>query len=346
LYSQIYNKMENFGQSVDYLSDLLLSQDTQMDEEGSLDYILEDLAANFFNSLSLLIWKNYLGGLPTQLNENRRNALNFAVKFCFDKSDKVTLREVYLNLCIFLAVNTTCKLGIYEENVEKEYTQTALEFFYARLNEAEEDMDMDEEMDELDDKAKDRIIANILEAIFQDQTKKVRVEAEKIERAFDALEDLEASDVVLKASIVSYLLYMKVGGEGEGDFFTFGKHIDQCLNELKQAKLGDKFKEIVTQNLKYNKAVTLFLRGKHSEVKDCNLTNDKNLNNLMKHFVLMKKKDTDKLEEIFTQLSGSIQDKVTGVLMQIAVYHQANNQAQFIQKFQHLMNVSQKTNLK
>lgn len=39
----------------------------------------------------------------------------------------------------------------------------------------------------------------------------------------------------------------------------------------------------------------------------------------------MKRKDTDQLEKMHRELSGSVKDKVMRLLMQLAVYHQVNN---------------------
>lgn len=69
------------------------------------------------------------------------------------------------------------------------------------------------------------------------------------------------------------------------------------------------------------------------------MSNNKTENNLMKHMVLMKRKNLEKLQEIFQSSSGSTSEKVTGVLMQISVYEQLNNQAKYVEMFQHLMEV-------
>jgi hypothetical protein len=45
----------------------------------------------------------------------------------------------------------------------------------------------------------------------------------------------------------------------------------------------------------------------------------------MRHFILMKRKNTDKLQEIYGNISGSSQQKVMGILMQLSVYYQMNN---------------------
>ena len=60
----------------------------------------------------------------------------------------------------------------------------------------------------------------------------------------------------------------------------------------------------------------------------------------MKHFILMKRKNTDKLQEIYSNISGTTQEKVIAILMQISVYHQMNNQNKYIELFQTLMEVT------
>jgi hypothetical protein len=53
----------------------------------------------------------------------------------------------------------------------------------------------------------------------------------------------------------------------------------------------------------------------------------------------MKRKNTDKLHEIYSNLSGTTQEKVAGILMQLSVYYQLNNQSKYIEIFQELMEV-------
>jgi len=87
-----------------------------------------------------------------------------------------------------------------------------LQLFYEKLDQ-HDDNDMQEDdlnLDEADvsDVVKDKVVANILEAIFMTKRKKVRLENEKLDLATSALEELDNKNVVLKASIVSYVLYM------------------------------------------------------------------------------------------------------------------------------------------
>lgn len=59
----------------------------------------------------------------------------------------------------------------------------------------------------------------------------------------------------------------------------------------------------------------------------------------MRHMILMKRKNLEKLQEIFENNSGSTKEKVLGVLMQVSVYQQLNNQTKYVEMFQNLMEV-------
>ena len=91
--------------------------------------------------------------------------------------------------------------------------------------------------------------------------------------------------------------------------------------------------------MKFNKVITLFLRGRYNEIDNMNFSRDKVENSVMRHFVLMKRKDTQTLDKIHSELSGTTQEKVMGILMQIAVYHQVNNQNRYIELFRDLLQV-------
>lgn len=342
LYSQIYTKLEDFSTACDILSSILLREAKEESEESEIDYIYEDLCANFFNSLTMLIFTNFNNKIPTQIAGERKQALDKAVDFCLNQSEKVTLREVFLNLCILIAVNTIAQIHLFGENEEK-LSNKALELFYSRLEDNEDDeegMQVEGEEQELDDRAKDKIIAYILETIFQHKKKKVMLNENRLHKAEYALENLEAGDAILKASILSYVLYMKVGSDRTNELFELGQKIGEILDDLKDQPIGKQLTDIVVKNLEFNKAVTLFMRGKHTQVKNFSLSNDKNENNLIKHFVLAKKKKYEDLEKIFNQLSGSLKDRVVGVLMQLSVHHQMKKQERFIEIFKHLMEVN------
>lgn len=341
LYSQIFIKQEEFSKSCDILAKILLSGSEQSDDTD-IDYIFEDLCANFFNSLTMLIFTNYNNKIPTQIAGERKQALEKSVNFCLNQSEKVTLREVFLNLCILIAVNTISQIHLFGDK-DEEFANKALELFYSRLEASQEEdeggMQVEGEEEVLDDKAKDKIIAYILETIFQHKRKKVRLNENRLHRAQSALENLEAGDAILRASILSYVLYMKVGSDRTQELFELGQKIKDILHDLKDQDIGKQMKDIVLKNLQFNKAVTLFLRGKHAQVTDFALSNDKIENNLIKHFVLGKQKKFDELEKIYKQLSGSLKDRVIGVLMQLSVYHQIKKQEKFIELFKILMEV-------
>lgn len=341
LYSQIFTKMEDFGKSCDLLSNILLKEKNEGDNEGDIEYIYEDLCANFFNALTMLIFTNHNNKIPTQITGKRREALDKTVDFCIKKSEKITIREVFLNLCILIAVNTITQVHLFGEK-DEEISTEALELFHSRLEESKEDeggMEIEGEEEVLDDKAKDQIIAYILETIFQHTKKKVRINDFRFKKANSALRNLGPEDAILKASILSYVLYMKVGSDRTQDLFEIGEKIKEILADLKTQNVGKQLEGIVRKNLEFNRAVTLFLRGKFNKVTDFSLSNEKLENNLIKHFVLAKTKKFEELEKIYGQLSGSLKDRVVGVLIQLSVYHQMKNQDKFVEIFKNLMEV-------
>ena len=91
---------------------------------------------------------------------------------------------------------------------------------------------------EVSDVVKDKVVASILEAIFMTRRKKVRLEQEKLELATSVLEELDNKNVVLKASIVSYVLYMQMGLDGQKTYFDLGTKIDELLKELKTSEIS------------------------------------------------------------------------------------------------------------
>lgn len=75
------------------------------------------------------------------------------------------------------------------------------------------------------------------------------------------LEELDNKDIVLKASIVSYVLYMQTGLDGQKTYFDLGNKIEDLLKDLKTSEISKQLQGVIEQNLKFNKAITLFLRG-------------------------------------------------------------------------------------
>ena len=135
-----------------------------------------------------------------------------------------------------------------------------LELFYEKLEQHDTDSMQEDDLN-LEDA--DKVVANVLEAIFMTRRKKVRLEQEKLDLATSVLEELDNKNLVLKASIVSYVLYMQVGLDGHKTYFDLGNKIEELIKELKSSDIGKQLQSIVEQNLKFNKAVTLFLRGRH-----------------------------------------------------------------------------------
>jgi hypothetical protein len=209
LKAQIYNKTEEYAQSADILAKFLIEKNA----DPTCENIIEDVCANFFNSLTLLAWLHYAKSQPgNPLSKKREEAFTWAIDFCISSPDKITIREVYLNLLITLAVFSMSGNQFFTGEEVNTKFQTILDLFYEKLNEQEEgSMEVDEfdlDEDEVSDVVKDKVVANILEAIFMTQRKKVRLEQEKLDLATSVLEELDAKDIVLKASIVSYVLYM------------------------------------------------------------------------------------------------------------------------------------------
>lgn len=334
LKSQIFNKKEEYGKSSDILATLIL------DTSEEIEHILEDLCNNYFNSLSMLIWSNYNKGNKTNLSTQRNNALEKAISFCLGKSQQVNLREVFLNLCIFLAIDLNCKSRLLEEHDHETKRKQALELFYHRLQKAEEEeMQAENAEEQVSDLRKDKCIAMVLETIFQAKEKKVRIIEENIQSIGEAYEQLTNSDAVLKACFLSYILYIKTGSESNPDLNEYSKKIDSLLKSLKNSQISKELASIVENHMKFNKVITLFLRGKYNEIDNMNFSRDKLENSVMKHFVLMKRKDTQALDKIHSELTGTTQEKVQGILMQIAVYHQVNNQNRYIELFKELLEV-------
>jgi hypothetical protein len=215
LKAQIFNKTEDYAQSTDILAKFLIEKNS----DPSCANILEDVCANFFNSLTLLTWLNYAKSLPgNTLNDRRKQAFTWALDFCMNQPDQITIREVYLNLLITLAVFAMSGNPYFSGDEVNDKFQTILDLFYEKLKEQEDgSMEVDEfDLDDIEvsDVVKDKVVANISEAIFMTHRKKVRLEQEKLDLATQVLEELDAKDIILKASIVSYVLYMQTGLDG------------------------------------------------------------------------------------------------------------------------------------
>jgi len=338
LRTQLLNKKEEFGASTDQLCDLIAM------EGDDIDYIFEDLASNYFNSLAMLIWTNYTKGARIQLSEKRSKALMRTVTFCLGRASEVNLREVFLNLCILLAIDLNCGGGLFPEEEHYEKRTQALGLFYAKLEAAEaaEADKMDEELEEgeISDIEKDKLIAVVLEAIFQVKEKKVRIHEDNLQSVSDCYAKLGSEDIILKASFLSYILYMKIGNNSNPDLNEYSKQIDHLIKELKGSNLGSVLNSTVEKSLEFNRAITLFMRGRYGDINNWNISNDLVENNTMKHYVLMKRKDISSLERLYNEISGDLKDKIIAILIQISVYHMANNQNKYVELFSILMHVN------
>lgn len=266
LKAQILIKNDDFIQSSDIFARII----TEKFNDPSYSDILEDVCANFFNSITLLTWVHYSKSQPgNPLSKKREEAFTLALNYCLNQSSKITIREVYLNLLITLAVLSMSQNPYFEGEEINEKFEKILELFYQKLEKQDDDGMQEEDFDlddaEVSDKVKDKVVASVLEAIFMTKRKKVRLEQEKLDLATTVLDELDNKNLVLKASIVSYVLYMQIGLDGQKTYFELGNKIEEILKELKSSEIGKQLQAIVEQNLKFNKAVTLFLRGKLSD---------------------------------------------------------------------------------
>ena len=263
LKAQIYNKTEEYAQSTDIFAKFL----NEKNSDPSIQPILEDIIANYFNSLTLLAWLHASKNLPgNPLSKKREEAFTWAMNFCITSKGQITIREVYLNLLITLAVFAMSENPYFNGEEINSKFQTTLDLFYQKLREQQEgNMEADEfnlEENEVSDVVKDKVVANILEAIFMTKRKKVRLEQEKLDLATTVLDQLDSKDIILKASILSYVLYMQTGLDGQKTYFDLGNKIDELSKDLKTSEISKQLQAVIEQNLKFNKAITLFHRGK------------------------------------------------------------------------------------
>ena len=93
----------------------------------------------------------------------------------------------------------------------------------------EDDISDDDEDAQITDVVKDRYIAMVLEAIFQEKEKNVRIVEVNLKKISDCYNLLGTNEVVLKACFLSYILYMKIGSESNPDLNEYSKKIDSLL---------------------------------------------------------------------------------------------------------------------
>jgi hypothetical protein len=243
-----------------------------------------------------------------------------------------------------LAVDTTYSAGIFSQAEFKQYSKEFLDRFHKLLDDDKQAAMDTEALDgaELSEKDKDLLIAKVIEVIFERKKNRIRVlegDVAKLERDFAKLGD---EDVFLKASVLSYLIYMKMNtNENVGEMHVITKEIDSLLAGLKKSALTKKLQEILQTNLLFNKTITLLLRGKFQDVKELELSNDIWDNLSIKAYVFTKNKKVDAVEELSREVSqGKTKDKFLINLLQIGSYHLLNNQNMYLDKFVEFMNVS------
>lgn len=268
-------------------------------------------------------------------------ALTTSMNYCLESSQEISLREVYLNLCILLAVDTTYGVGIFGQSEFKQYSREFLDRFHKLLEVDQSAMDTEALDGGLSEHEKDLLVAKVIEVIFERKKNRIRVlegDVAKLEKDVAKLGD---EDVFLKASVLSYLIYMKMHtGESVGDMHLITKEIEAMLAGLKKSTLPKKLQEIIATNLLFNKSITLLLRGKFQDVKDLELSNDIWDNLSIKAYVFTKNKKVDAVEELSKEVStGKQKDKFLINLLQIGSYHLLNNQTLYLEKFAEFMNV-------
>lgn len=338
LKSQVYCKRENYEASCNILAGLLNA------DKSENESIYEDLCANFFNSLALYVWANISNKKMTTLSAGIQKGLETALQFCLTKSQDITLREVYLNLCILLSIDTTFGTGLFSPDQMKTYSEQFLKEFEKVLKaDTEGIMQEETESDVLGEHEKDQLIAKVIEVIFHRKNNKIRIiegELEKLEKDYFRLGD---EDVFLKTSVLSYLLFLKMHSTTNSgcEMHVLTKELDAILLNLKKSKLGKKMQEIVQANVQFNKAITLLLRGKFMDLKELNLSSDIWDNLSIKAYVNTKNKKVEAVNQLSDEVNlGQTKDKFLINLLQIGSFHLLNNQALYVDKFVDFMNKS------
>lgn len=84
------------------------------------------------------------------------------------------MREVFLNLCILLAIDTTYNTGLFGSADFKAFSREFLNKFDALLQQ-DNATAMDVEGDELGDHQKDLLVSKVLEVIFEKKKNRIRI---------------------------------------------------------------------------------------------------------------------------------------------------------------------------
>lgn len=273
------------------------------------------------------------------LAKNVKGALNICLNFCKDSS-KVVLREVYLNLCILLAVDLTYGSNLFTAEEFKQYSRDFHKYF---MNLVEKDQDMENEINQnqLGDKEKDLLVAKVLEVIFEKKKNRIRVmegDVAKLESDYFKLGD---DDIFLKTSVLSYLIFMKMNTGNTLDMHPMTREIDTILVNLKKSKLSKKLQELIQGNLIFNKTITLLLRGKFQDVKELETSTDIWENLSIKAYVYAKNKRLEAIENLSKEVDiAEPKNQFLVSLLTIGAYHMLNNQKLYIDKFTEFMTVS------
>lgn len=267
-----------------------------------------------------------------------KGALTTCVNFCKDSS-KIVLREVYLNLCILLAVDLSYGSNLFTAEEFKQYSRDFHKHF---MNLVEKDQDMENEVNqnELGDKEKDLLVAKVLEVIFEKKKNRIRVmegDLVKLENDYFKLGD---DDIFLKTSVLSYLIFMKMNTGNTLDMHPMTREIDTILANLKKSKLSKKLQELIQGNLIFNKTITLLLRGKFQDVKELETSTDIWENLSIKAYVYAKNKRLEAIENLSKEVDTSEpKNQFLISLLTIGAYHMLNNQKLYIDKFTEFMTV-------
>jgi tetratricopeptide (TPR) repeat protein len=333
LKSQVLTKRENYEAACNILAGLLVENSPE--NQG----IAEELCANFFNSMALYVWNLVSSKKTVTLSQPMKNGLAAAIKYCQTQGEKIDLREVFLNLCILLAIDTTFKVGLFTAPEFQQYSREFLTRFETLLQRDEEQA-MDTEGESLGEKEKDRLIAQVISVIFDKKRNKIKVLDSDHARQEQDYHKLSDDDIFLKTSVLSYLLFIKMNTNNLAELHLLTKDIDNILANLKKSKLTKKLQEIISTNLQFNRAITLLLRGKFQDVKELDLSNDIWDNLSVKSYIYTKNKKVEAVEELQKELnSNTPRDRFLLSLLQIGSYHLLNNQTLYTDKFVEFMQV-------
>jgi Putative TPR-like repeat len=334
LRGQVSCKRENYEMACNIFANILQEKTTEVRD------IYEEVCANFFNALALYAWNLVSSKKTVTLSAAMKTGLSTALEFASTKFEEITVREVYLNLCILLAIDISYGAGLFTHDETNKYSREFLEKFkaiYARGDDA-----MDEETDpngQLNEEEKDLLISKVIEVIFERRRHRVKIHEGDLAKIESEYHRLGEEDHFLKASVLSYILYMKMNTNNPTEIHVITKEAETILVSLKKSKLTKKLQEIISTNLHFNKAISLLLRGKFQDVKELELSNDQWDNLSIKAYVLTKNKRIEDIEKLAIQVQGaSARDKFLIALLQLGAYHQLNNQNLYQEKFVHFMN--------